>query len=266
MTDSLADSRLKQAVVWRDDKPLLELTAEEFIYPVTTQDDAFKVYVHLSPYLSHEVQSFFDAFIPRSKRRTSSEMVIETSDLSPAADFVADHFLQFSGIADASIEDQRQWLQDNREFAIRAFREGVNAVAPRDPNATGAMSTKPVLLLGRQDYHIKSEVNLYSRETKADVRIPITHHIARMSESDRRQYDKAIKVIENSRLGEVHIEANWDVIIGRYNALVKSIDGALVDGEPCTEANKEAWVKLVPWCLKRYAISEAFTAVALGNG
>ena len=75
MTDSPEDSRqLKQAIVWRDDKPLLELTAEEFIYPVTTTDDAFKVYVHLSPYSAHEVQAFFDAFIPRSKRRTGRSL------------------------------------------------------------------------------------------------------------------------------------------------------------------------------------------------
>ena len=262
-----------QAVSYLDDLPVIELTAQEWIYPVTTADGRFKLYFHLKPYPAFAVKSFYDQLMPRRKSRTANEQVVMDADFTGVRRFIDDHFLALSGIAledgsEPTLEQQQQWLAQpqNADFKVRAFREGIDKVGLRE--AAEVRPGKVFMVFGQADTRTPSEILLYSPERKTDELIRVTHTLARLSESDRHQYDKAIKFIENTRRQESFVEANWDVIEGLYNQKVKSLDGAVLNGDPCTEANKDGkdgWCALVPFCWKVYVMGSVYGDIELKN-
>lgn len=268
MTDAQKETRA--AISYIDGRACLELQADEFIFPIRTRDDRWKLLFHMKPYQPYEVKRFYDEMIPRRKRRTAAQMTVETPDYTEANRFVLDHFVRMEGatLADGSepsIEQQRQWLEDNPDFLTRVFREGYDAVGSRD-EIEEPTAGKAILVFGRQDYRIRTEFKLYSPERQTDETVPVVHVMARFSQSDRHQYDRAIRVIEHGRRGELYTEANWDVVESIYDQRVKSLEGAIFGGESCVESNKTEWKKAVPFCAKVYVTAQAFSEVELGNG
>jgi hypothetical protein len=268
MPDALKETR--QAVCYIDDRAHLELLADEFIFPITTRDERFKLRFHMRPYQPHEVKRFYDEMIPRRKRRTAQQMTVETPDYTEANAFVLDHFICMDGVtlpdgSDPTVEQQRTWLEENPDFLTRIFREGYDTVGTRD-EPEEPTAAKAVLVFGRQDYRIPSEFTLYSPERCTDETVRVGHVLSRLTQADRHQYDRAVKVIENARRREVHTEANWDVVEGIYDSRIRSLEGALYDGHPCTETSKAEWRKVVPFCMKVYVTAQAFVEVELGNG
>lgn len=270
-TDTLGGSRENlQATAYQGEQPVVELAAEEWIYPISTPNGRLKLNIHLKPYSPYAVKKFLDLILPRRKARTAQQSVLD-SDYTCVMPFVDDHFLGLSGVTmedgtTPTAEQQKAWIDQNSDFKIRAFRDGVDNISLRKreeetPVATGRV----VLVMGRPESLIETDIGLHSKGTRRDELIRVNHALARMSESDRHQYDRAIKLIEDTRARETFLEANWDVIEGLYNKLVKSLTGAVLAGEPCTESNKDAWVKVVPFCWKVYVMSMAYQEVELKN-
>jgi hypothetical protein len=265
MSDAQSETRqLRQAVTIIDSNPFLELLAEEFVYPINTPDEQFTLYCHLRPYEPRAIKPWYDEVIARRKRRTAVETTVETPDYSHMREFVMNHFIGMQGaeLEDGSApspEEQRAWLQENPIFVERIFRNGVDRFGPRETAKPG----RAVLMLGQRQTRIPMEVRLVL--SGAEFVIGLTATLDRLSESDRHQYDKSVSYIENSRFGETYIEANWDVIEILCNQRLKSLDGALVDGQPCVEANKAEWIKRVPFLAKVYVMARANQEIELKN-
>lgn len=276
MPDALAETqaRTKEAVVYLDDVPHLELTAEELVYPIRTPDESYKVYCHMRRYEPWEIKPWYDVVVPKRRRRSQSESSIETPDTSEQQKFVLDHLIRMEGVqcedgSEPTLEQTKGWLAENPAFTRRIFTEGVDRVGPRDRVQLDTSAGKPMLVFGRATSAIRTEVTLYSRDRKADEIVPVVHTLTRLSESDRHQYDKAVAVIENARRGEVYYQSNWDVIELLYNHRIKSLSGAVMDGQACNEQNKgdakSGWARLVPFVMKVYVMAQAFLEIDLKN-
>ena len=271
MPDTQTDSRqIVSAIAYPGDAPQLELAGTELIYPITTADERFKLYCAVRPYLPFAVKKFYDQVIPKRRRRTAAETTVETPYPTDMREFVREHFLSFFGAVlesgeEPSVEMQRAWLDDNPAFLERIFREGFDRVGPR-VRKTEPPQKKAILVFGRQDTRVDSEMRLYSRERKCEETLRVVHIIGRLTEADRHQIDSAISAIENARRGETYTSGNWDVIELKYNERIKSLDGALINGQACTPQNKTDWAKLVPFIMKFYVITQAFGEIELKNG
>jgi hypothetical protein len=273
MSDSQVDSRLKQAIVYIEDKPHFELAGEEWIFPIPAPpplDERLTMYCHMSPYLAHEVKRFYDQMIPVRRQRTASEVSLETPVYSDACDCVISHFIRMWPVAlpdgtEPTPERQAEWIASDPGFAIRIFRLGYDVVGYSGQDNLAPLPAKAVLLFGKIDHQIPTELRLYSFERKRIETLRLDHHLERFNESDRHQYDRAIQLIENSRRAEQRVETNWDVISGLYDRRVKSLEGAVINSQPCQESNKADWIPKVPFIMKAYVVSKVAGAIALGN-
>jgi len=269
MSETQTDAR--NAVVYIDDQPCLDLAADVFTYPVDTPDEQFTLMVSMRAYKPYPVKKFYDQCIPKRKQRSSVERAIEAPDYTDLRAFVLDHFLSFEGAeledgSEPTIEQQRQWLKENPVFLERIFRNGIEKVGAPGKAEPSGESGKAVLLFGQREHHIPLEIGLYSPETGTRETLRFTAHLERLSQSQKHQYDKAISVIENSRRNELYQENNWDVIEQIANQALKRLDGAVViDGEPCAEANKENWIARLPLLMKVYALAQAIQEIDIKN-
>ena len=71
---------------------------------------------------------------------------------------------------------------------------------------------------------------------------------------------------DNQRRQEQYVEANWDVIELVYDRRAKSLDGAVINGEPCNEANKDKWCPLVPFTMKVFVLGQVMAENEIKNG
>lgn len=270
MTETLNDAR--HAVAYVDDKPVLELAADHYIYPINTLDDRFKLYVAMKAYQPYSVKKIYDLVLPRRKQRTATERSVEIQDLAPIRDFVLDHFIFFSGAqledgSEASVEMQKQWLEENPSFLERIFRFGLDAVGPSDDFETLESGTgKAILVFGQKEHRIKLEMRLYSPERKQEERIKLTAILEKLTQSDKHKYDKAIAIIENSRRNETYLQANWDVIEQLCNHKLRKLENAVINGEACEESNRDSWIKQLPLIAKIYIMGQANQEIDLKNG
>lgn len=258
----------RNAVAYIDDKPCLELVTDEYIYPVNTPGDRFKLYVSMKPYEPYAVKKFYDQMMPRRKARAAGEHEIVTSDDADIVEFVKDHFLSFSGATledgtEPTLEQQREWISGNDAFAGRIFRNGVDALkSPDAPEESG----KAILVFGQKEHKIEYEIVLYSPERKTEETIKLTAYLEKFTQPDKHKYEKAISFIENSRRKESFVEANWDVIEQLCNHKIIRLEGAVINGESCEKSNIQDWIKMYPLIHKLFVVGKAIQDIDIKNG
>jgi hypothetical protein len=268
MTETQETKDARNAVVYIEDIPCLELAADSYIYPVNTPGDRFKLMVAMRPYEPYSVKKFYDQMMPKRKTRSAGEHELVTSGDADLCEFVMAHFQSFSGAeledgSEPTIEQQKEWLENNDAFMSRIFRNGVDALKLVDaPETTG----KAILVFGQKEHRIEYELTLFSPERKTEETIQITAKLEKFSQSDKHKYEKAISFIENSRRKESFVEANWDVIEQLFNHKTIGMDGAVIDGKPCAADNREAWIKRLPLIHKLFVVGKAIQDIDIKNG
>jgi hypothetical protein len=267
MSETQKDAQ--NAVVYINDKAHLELSADQYIYPIKTPDDAFKLYVAMKRYASFEIKKFFDRVLPKSKQRSATEISVETQDQSEIREFVMNNFLYFIGVVledgtEPSIILQRQWMEENPLFVERVFNFGINVTGRKTKDEE--QFKKAVLVFGQKEKKIEVRYSLYSIERKIEEDIIFYLVLDKLSQSDKHQYDKATAVIRNNRRLETFFQGNWDVIEQLCNHRLKRIEGpVVVRGKACTEENREEWISLIPFITKISVMGEAIQDIELKN-
>jgi hypothetical protein len=255
---------MDSAVVFQDDKPVLELSAEEFVFPIRTPDERHIVRFHMKPYRSYAVKSFYDDLMPRRKSISRGERVIEVPDPSRIKSFVDAHFVRMEGVSvngeEPGVDIQRRWLNDNEAFMVKVFRQGYDAISTPDFAETNGH--RPLELFGPEQHEIPSQWTL--NNNGIDHRLIVTHITSRLTKVDHEKYQKAIRLMENGR--ESYVQANWDVVEQIYDQKAKSLEGAVIGGEPCNEANIKEWVPLVPFCMKVFVMGQVAQELETKNG
>jgi hypothetical protein len=261
-----------QAVWFLDDIPNLELAATEYVFPIYVQDGQFKLLLRMKSARASAIKRFYDTLMIKRKTRTRSETEYRTSDLPGVKSFIDDHFISLAGAtledgSEASLDDQREWLNQNESFKVRIFREGYDAFTDAvTAEEQAEPKGRPVLVLSKPDHNIKVNWTLYSESTANDEVIKFVVTMERLTKTDSFQYEKAFRLIENTKTAERYIETNWDVIESMFDRKAKKIAGALINGQPCGEENKEQWVKLVPFSMKVFVLAKMAEEVEIKNG
>jgi hypothetical protein len=269
MSETHNDAR--NAVVYIDGEPHLDLAADVYTYPILLPDERHKLMVSMRAYKPYSVKKFYDQCIPKRKQRSAAERSIESPDYEQMHAFVMEHFISFTGAqledgSEPTIEQQREWLKANPVFQERIFRFGMDTVGRRRNPDLEAEAGNVVLLFGQREHRIPMESRLYSPERQCEEAIQYTAHMERLSQSQKHQYAKAIAVIENARRGELYQESNWDVIEQLTDHSLKRLDGPVVfDGQPCTEANREKWLSAFPLIAKIFCMSQAIGEIDVKN-
>jgi hypothetical protein len=225
----------------------------------------------MRPYEAFEVKKFYGSAIPRHTRRNRNELVLGTADDIESQDllrFIDEHFIRMTGVAledgsEPTVEQQREWLNENPWFKYQVFSQGYDMHAVRNPEPDPVVTGKTVLLFARPTHKIHTEKILYSTEREQEVKIRLTHEVARISRIDEKLFRNASDIVQNFQTAQIYAAANWETIEGLYNSKVTAVEGALLEGESCTEKNKPGWIDKIPFCMKIQAIGQAFREIDL---
>ena len=253
------------AVVFQDEKPVLELTADEFVFPIRTPDERHVVRFHMKPYRAYAVKAFYDDLMPRRKSLSRGERIVELADSMRVRQFIDAHFVRMEGVEGANGEEvgidiQRRWLNDNEAFMVRVFRQGYDAIVTPDFAETNGH--RPLQLFGPEQHEVDAQWILHA--DGIDHRLIVTHTTARLTKIDHDKYQKAVRMIENAR--ESYIQANWDIVEQLYDQKARSLAGAVIGGKVCDESNLKEWVPLVPFCMKVFVMGQVSQELETKNG
>lgn len=263
---------MNSAVVFQEDKPLLELAAEEFVFQILIPpDDHDKVMVHMKPATSASVKTFYDDLMMKRRSRDGGETVLMPPDLTQAKKFVHDNFFAVSGLPlpDGSTptpEQQRKWWEMQEDFKELVWRQGYDAItsATELSNGNGTRNGQPTMLFEVPDHKISCSWKLYSVEKQRVEKLTIQHHLGRLTHAERTRYRQAVEVVERRR--DQYIQGNWGIVEKFYDDKVKRLDGALIEGQPCVEANRAEWFPFVPFSMKVFVMGEVNRELETKNG
>ena len=254
------------------ERPSLELSAQTWELPISTTDELSQIIFKMKVYRPYEVKSFYDDLLTRRKALNQAERLVQTPDFTAMLKFLDNHFVEMIGVVgedDAPLDTatQKQWLDSptNLELKQRIFTHGYDAIS-RVESAETKASKKVVLLFSVKEHAITCKWRLHNLEREMNYDVLTTHRLDRINQQQKEQYSKAISLIENSRSAETFVQANWDVVEQLYDHTIKAVEGACIEGEPCEEKNKAAWLPLVPFLMKVFVMGRAMSALDLKNG
>jgi hypothetical protein len=94
----------------------------------------------------------------------------------------------------------------------------------------------------------------------------MTHRLNNPTELDYRRWRSGTEQTSiDTKRAQYERVRNYDILEQLYNAAILSIDGMTYKGEPCTEANKESWIDLVPLYHKTLVLGEVYSGVTAKN-
>jgi len=244
-----------QAVVYYDNKPVLELGADEFVFPILTHDGEHLVLFHLKPCLPAEIKL---VYTKAAYSTWTADALLRGIDEREA--FLDRHLIKISGLqttdgVEPSLDEQRSWLKENPQFKVALWESFVDAKF----HEVQDVAKRGTILSMAYTQKVKSRWCLYCPERSKEAPIVMTHHFTRLTREDHDRYWKAFKIIEKARgNGLQHrLEADWDVVEQLYDRRVNRLEGAVIDGAPCEEANKRDWIDCVPFPLKDSGLDAA---------
>lgn len=264
-----------------------ELTAQELIYPFTLQVGAKTkpLFVHLKPYQTSDLKRLLTETAYSVKFEDDDTSEIVKSKPEKIAAFFWKHFERLSGHGravapgDPTIDEQKQWIREHPRFDIpqKAVVDGFGGIATKPPVEPDESTN------GNGDHHAEEELDIFKMDLEMTTRIALTqrlclpdvgivalnmeHNFRRETAPEYQRYERAMdKQLIHRKKQAYQRSTNYEVVDQLYEALIESVDGMTLKGEVCTSANKEAWVKLVPFWHKHLALTEFFTGVQSKNG
>ena len=260
----MSDSKSAVAIV--DGKPFLELTAPELIYPVTLEQEGqeFKVAFHMLPYAGADLKQVFSGMAARFKRSGGSSMGIIPGDRGVCKPFFDRYFLRISGGEDATVEEQKAWLDAN-DFIKSDFV--INGMSLEVPQSDGQEpKSLRFALNGNHPKPVTVKQRLIPESGASEVEIILEHSFSKIDPKHHIRFERASLESElNTRKGEWKTSEDYDAIEKLYDDLVESVNGALLNGKPCGLETKAGWIRLVPFRQKSVTVDELFRRIRLKN-
>lgn len=279
------EATTKSALVFIDEVPHYELTGNELIFRDEQNDPKKPIYFHMRPYAARDLKDAVGKLRQVTRVAGKDRLVIEKADLSVFRPIFDKNFIRMSNVAvkgggEPTIEQQKAWLARNPGLCQRVVNDAYTSVVLIAGNSDEIGEEQPdvralaegesaegLFEIGLDDGESKAvnRFRLYSLERGQNVEIRFEHHFRKESESDRLAYDRATNREINRKQGTTSIAVNYDVIESLYNRLIQRVDGFVVNGQPCTESNRDAWVNVVPFWIKKVSIEQLFDESALKN-
>jgi hypothetical protein len=275
------------AVVVKDGQPQLELTASELVFRIETANPSAPIYFHQKPYSFADIKAALKGLKGKIKD-AGATIISEEGDSSALLALFDATFLRMSNVVlsatDAeppSVEQQKAWLDRNPRLKARVINEGFCMVfflaKPSSEDLTpgvtvdGKPADQPVILedLLSLDNQVGAKVEflyrLHSLESGKTEVISLAHQFDVETSRDYNQYDRASRREIEKTSGYTSLDVDHDSLNKLYDRTILSLEGCLVNGESCTEANKKTWAPLVPYYFKKLALDARFEDVTKKN-
>ncbi len=264
-------------------KAAWELTAEELVFPFeyTIAGQVRTVFLHMHQYRAFDLKQLLAAINSRILAQDGTREIIKGGKEATEAveEFFWKYFSRLSRYGgppqkdDPTLEHQKEWIKKNPRYFIprQVILEGFGEfnIKPKqiyDPaeKPNGDSATADFFTL-----ELTETITLIQKLFFAGVgQVPLemAHSFRRETATECYRYERA------TDRGKIHKDeafertTNYDVLEQLYDTLIESIDGVTIKGEACTPANKEAWVKLVPFWHKYWMLTEFFRGVQSKNG
>ncbi|MBZ5499520.1 MAG: hypothetical protein LAP85_24235 [Acidobacteriia bacterium] len=251
--------------VIKQDGVFYELSGDEVIFPLQFEQggqDVMGYFAMDAQTGAHEVKAFLDDLMPKTKASDMpDETELEAGDDVGVRAFVTKHFRGIQGIeGEATKEEMLAWLDANPQIKARVYTEGYGNLIVAGEEGTGKLK----LVLGSVEQEVKAKRPLYVPELDAVTAIPVSFKHRRVTEEDRIRHKRAGKQVTKGRRQIVRI--NWDTIEQLADSLLTGLGGYLIGDQPCTEANKNAWLPKLQLSDKLFFINRVFSRVAVKNG
>ena len=256
---------MQNVVVVNEQEMFYELSGDEIIFPLTFDQGGQDVMAYFAMDAqtgSHEIKSFLDDLLPKSKASDIlNETETEGGDDAAVRAFVTKHFRGILGIEGAaSKEEMLAWLDANPATKTRIYTEGYGNLVAASEEGTGKLR----LVLGGATQEIKAKRVLYvpALESVAVLNLGFKHR--RVTEEDRLRHKRAGKQVQKGRRTIVRI--NWDTIEQLADSLLVGLDGYRIEGGECTEANRNQWLPKLQMSDKLFFVNRVMSRVTVKNG
>ena len=252
------------AISYVDAKPVWNLDAIT-AFPIELKQQSGKntpVYVYLSPYTASELKAVLKQTISGYKRdKKDVEMV--SGDNSIYSSIFDNHFIKL-GNATGTPDAQRAWINKYSELKPSIVEHTYGGLR-RDPVEDAAEDT---MLDISAELSSKSDVyqTLYDETTSAVVRVDMSHNYTHPTEAQYRKFKNARRSKFVGKGSIWTISESHGTLEELYDAVVTSVDGVAVNGEPCTAKTKDVWISYIPLWHKLWIVDQIFGELVEKNG
>lgn len=247
-----------------------DVAATEVVLPRTLLSRT--IYVHMKPYSQQAYKELQEA---RAMRMQAGGDYVDLKDggKTETSVFFWKHFVRLSGPGMKRPDGSMGTPEQHHEFVRTHPRFDFENSVTRS-YLTPHMKIKhdeelypgSLLDLTEEDSRVTLLHDLYFEKDDREARIEMTHVFQPETEIDKRRFISAsglLRFYHQTRESERRV--NYDTLGQLYNHLIRRVEGATVNGQPCDESNKEEWVKLVPMAYKDITLTELFKGVQEKN-
>jgi len=242
-----------------------ELTGDEIIFPLQFDQGGQDVMAYFAMDAatgSHETKSFLDDLMPKTKASDlADETETEAGDDANVRAFVTKHFRSIQGIeGEATREQMLAWLDANPQIKTRIYTEGYSNLIAASEEGTGKLK----LVLGGAEQEVKAKRPLYVPALESVAVLNLTFRHRRITEEDRIRHKRAGKQVQKGLRTIVRI--NWDTIEQLADSMLTGLGGFVINGQECTEANKNQWLPKLQLSDKLFFVNRVMSRITVKNG
>lgn len=149
-----------------------------------------------------------------------------------------------------SIDEHREFFKSHPDLNVHnavVLQGMMSASAPAEnddaDDSDGGFTLADLLRDSRE-----IEIIEWSPETRQTEVVRIKHYMTPASADQARQLREATHMIQaRGRGGKQTYEYDSAAYVRLYASRIQRLEGAVISGDPCTQANREEWAKLVPY-------------------
>ena len=259
------------AVQIKEGRAYFELSATEWVFQLIKEQSGHDVPIrfHVKPYLASEIKRMLNATGVVMKTDGGANLLMLPGNRDACLPVFQHNFLRMGNITkqdgtEPTVEEQLKFIETRGWQAdiVLSTYGGFSMV----PKPEGEQTTGFVFLMAEPESRVDLLVKLWCEETGAVEEITCVHRLRSASAQQRFDYTQATAGRQlNSRKGEVRSQEDYDAIERLYDAMILGIDGAVIEGVPCTSDVGELWIPKVPFWHKSVVIDEAFRRDSLKN-
>ena len=253
------------SITWKDKKPSWDF-AQTTAYPVELQQGSKTptVYVHLTPYTPDELKDILKKAVSGYKRE-KRDVEIVREDRSIYQSLLDAHFVRFGkAFKKVGGKNVPTTPADDRAF-IDKYPEHKSAIVEHtfgglrmDPPKTDEDDDDVLDISTDLSGAVHVYQELYDDASTKVVRVDMVHNHAHPTEALYREYRNArrSKFLRKSSLWT--ITEQHGTLEKLYDSVIKSIEGAMVNGKPCDAETKTEWLSFVPLWHKLWVVDHIF--------
>lgn len=258
---SSPSAQSNSAIIWQDNKPVWNVT-EITAYPLEIQgknNTSTKVFVYMSPYEPEELKEILRKVVS-GYRREKKDLELEREDRSIYTPLCDAHFVKMDN-ATGTPQQQKAWLDRNAQWKPN-FVELTFGGLRKDNIAEETESAFDVLSDTVNEVTVYQDI--YDPATGKTVRVDMTHSYRTPTEAQYREYRNAHrnKLIQKRALWTV--QENHNMLERLYDAVIQSISGVAVNGNPC-KGDTSQWLSKIPLWHKLWVVDNIFTELIEKN-